>query len=722
MLLALTVNMGMSLLLKTVIALLSTQSINIVERVKKKTKRDTVVKIQPLNLPKAAPPYTELSQPANPASPIFPRGVITLINESKIPQNALKEGNNIMLYEDGNPGPRWGTNWYGNAVPNAAVIDGAAYFQTTGGATHVVAVAGGNFYRSTDNAQTWTQATGATITSGAKMYFVQANNFLYATNGTDAIIRYDGSTTLLTYTAISPPTALTVTATGIAGSTFTYYYRVVAVNQIGFTQGTASATVGVTAQRPNWDPTSTGADYVTLSWTAPTGTVVRYDIYVTDNASDNTLNNLFYIGSSQSTTFIDNGQVDPQTSNPVPTQNTSTGPVVGELTLINNRLWGVRDPVNPQRIWWTGSGPFLGYFADSYDGGYVDLENGSSTKAVKTVGYRDGKGSPLITTWFSTPDGLGCVWQTELDEITAADGSTIHIPTSAKLPGSRGTPAANSVVNVLDDYMYYNSQGIYDLGSRANLLSLLSTDEYSANIRPSLQQTNNASAPSIAAYYYLGKVFISVPYGSTTNNATIVYDTQISSKPWMPQAFTTGFERFFQYADTSAQKTVHLLCWKPGDSRLSEISSNIQGDYNQPFATSLITGLTNTTKSRFDWLWTETAYIELSNPQDSINVELIGIERNKGFSSQKTATITSVYTNTGWDTYAWDTIPWDYTAVVPVTYSESSIKRYFTVQRELNAYQFHIYTDSVAASYVLRTLQIDGTPTDTQMPRTWRLR
>jgi hypothetical protein len=680
-----------------------------------------MVKVTKLNLPSSSPPYQELQQPSNPGQPIFARGVITLINESKLPANALKEGNNIMLYEDGNPGPRWGTNWYGSALPNGAAIDGADYYVDTSGATHLVVVGGGIFYRSLDSGNTWTACTGSTITSGAKMYFVQANNFLYATNGVDSIVRYNGTTTLVTYTAISPPTSLSATATGIAGSTYTYYYRVVAVNQIGFTQGTSSATVGVTAQRTNWDPTSTGSNYVTLNWTAPVGTVVRYDIYVTDNASDNTLNNLFYIGSSSTTSFIDNGQNAPQTSNPVPTQNTSTGPIVGELVLINNRLWGVRDSTNPQRLWWTGSGPFLGYFADSYDGGYVDLENGSSTKAIKTVGYRDGKGSPLVTTWFSTPDGLGCVWQTELDEITAADGSTVHIPTSAKLPGSRGTPAANSVVNVLDDYMYYNSQGIYDLGSRANLLSLLSTDEYSANIRTSLQQINNASAPGVATFYYLGKVFISVPYGSSTNNATIVYDTQISSKPWMPQAFTIGFERFFQYADNLTQQTVHLLAWKPGDNRLTEVSSQFQGDYNQPFATSLITGLINTTKSRFDWLWAETAYIELSNPQDAINVELIGIERNKGFSSQKTATIQPTIVNAGWDTYAWDTMPWDDTAIVPQTYSESSVKRYFTIQKELNAYQFHIYTNTVAAEYILRTLMIDGTPTENALPRTWRL-
>ena len=42
----------------------------------------------------------------------FKRGVITLIDKSRLPKNALEEADNIFLYEDGMPGPRPGVNWY----------------------------------------------------------------------------------------------------------------------------------------------------------------------------------------------------------------------------------------------------------------------------------------------------------------------------------------------------------------------------------------------------------------------------------------------------------------------------------------------------------------------------------------------------------------------------------------------------------------------------------
>ena len=52
----------------------------------------------------------------------FDRGVITLIDQSKLPRNALKEGVNIKLAEDGAPMVRDGIDWYGTAADPAHEI------------------------------------------------------------------------------------------------------------------------------------------------------------------------------------------------------------------------------------------------------------------------------------------------------------------------------------------------------------------------------------------------------------------------------------------------------------------------------------------------------------------------------------------------------------------------------------------------------------------------
>lgn len=113
--------------------------------------------------------------------------------------------------------------------------------------------------------------------------------------------------------------------------------------------------------------------------------------------------------------------------------------------------------------------------------------------------------------------------------------------------------------------------------------------------------------------------------------------------------------------------------------------------------------------------------MEFSNPSGEILIELIGVERSKGFSSQGTATITSQLTTTGWDTFLWDTTLWDDTSNAIDTYSESSVKRYFRVGKSLNAVQWRITTSSLDSNYVLRTLQTWGTQTNDGMPRSWKL-
>lgn len=56
------------------------------------------------------------------------RGVITLIDQSKLPKDAVKEADNLWLVEDGQLSIRPGVNWYGADI--GATIDGVDTFDT----------------------------------------------------------------------------------------------------------------------------------------------------------------------------------------------------------------------------------------------------------------------------------------------------------------------------------------------------------------------------------------------------------------------------------------------------------------------------------------------------------------------------------------------------------------------------------------------------------------
>lgn len=704
------------------------------------------------------------------------RGVITLLDKSRIPKDGLEEADNIFLYEDGQPGPRPGVDWFGTAptyystgtaaqsgvtvtgsgttftssmvgmtivystgetavitaytsatavtvdtsqtvadttyVINAE-IDGADYFDYAG-VVHLVCIAGGVVYRSTNDGTTWTACTGATLTIGEPVETNQNGGYLFMTNGVDNITRYDGTTTLQTYTALTTPSAPTVAETGsglTSGTSFQYYYKCSRVNSVGFSVASAASTVIQTGlARTDW---TAGTNYATLTLPAKSGTQTRYDVYVSEDDLE-----YYYLGSTSTTTFVDDGTAIPVPGTTAPIDNTTQGPKVEELVNVGERQYGVRDTDNRYRIWFTGptTSTNSGSFSFAYDGGYLDWQTGGKYVPVHVEDYRNGKNDPVATIWCKSADDQGCILQMTLEILTAADVS-ITVPSAIRLPGSRGTGAPGSVVNVLNDYMFYNTQAFYNLGSRAQFLNLLSTDEASANIRPTVKQISHDGETMIASVYYDAKVYFSVPYGASENNATIIYDTE--RKAWLPKAFTIGFKKFLRYTDTTG--TNRLLAIKPGDTKLSEISSSIRGDYNVAFSTSIKTGLYPTLKNRFEFQFTEEAEIELSNPNGLVEIELIGIERAQGFSTIGSETIQSQLTDTGWDTQLWDTTMWDDTSDAIDTFSESSIKRYFTVQKELNAVQWHIYTNTLDADYVLRTLQTSGTETQAGKPRQWRI-
>jgi hypothetical protein len=596
-----------------------------------------------------------------------------------------------------------------------ADIEGFDYFDYNG-VSHLVAAAGGKIYRSTDNAQTWTVCTGAFYSVGHEVNMNQNGNYLYITNGVDNIIRYDGTTTLSTYTTLATPNAPTVAETGLAGTGYKYYYKQSRVNTVGFSVASAASTVVESSlARESWDATTNFAVVTPATFVA---TQTRCDIYISENDVD-----YFYLAStfSDGQTFKDDGTSIPVPGTSAPTENTSQGPKVEELTNVGSRMYGVRDMSNRYRIWFSGAGQFAGAFAGAYDGGYLDWQEGGKLIPTQVKDNLDGKGNPVATIWCDSADGQGGILNMTLETLTIGDIS-ITVPSAYLLPGSRGTPAPGSVVNVLKDYYFYNSQAEYNLGPRAQFLNLVSTDEMSANIRPDFRQINNAAESGIASTYFDARIYISVPYGNATaNDHTIIYDTE--RKAWLPKAFTLGFKKFLRYTDTDGNR--RLLALKPGDSVLSEISEDIQGDYGEPFETTLITGLYPLMKNRFGFQWVEEGEVEFSNPTGNIDVEVIGIERATGYGSLGTAMIhiTAQLLNTGWGTTHFGVRAWgdvDTSELTNVT-SEPSVKRYFYLGKELNAVQWRVVTNSLDASYVLRTLQTWGTDTEAGKPRTWRM-
>jgi len=643
----------------------------------------------------------------------FRKGLITLTDESLLPFDAAKESKNLFQTMDGRWTPRWGSDYYGSTT--SATLYGAAVYTTSNKANYLVVASGTAIKYSTNNGTTWTTCTGASITAGNKVYFQQIGSYLYIANGVDNLIRFDGTSTLQPFTAISSPGAPTATKAGLTGSTYNANYKITAVNGVGETAASTLGTATIGKTRDNW---TTGTDSITVTWTKVTG-ATAYNIYYNDET--NGITNYYYIGSvtqpsGSTVSFTDTGEdnMPMNTYVTAPAGDTTTGPKFAQMELSGNRLWATLDPNNPFRVYWSGAGADVGTFSEFTGGGWIDLEKGGRERPTAVVHYRDGKGGAFATVFTSDNEGNGSTWQISLDTVSVGNIS-FTVPTAIKIVGSIGSNAPLSVVKVRNDIQFFNRRGWYSLRSKPQMLNLLSTDEISANIRPDIEGMTGTAINNVCAYFYKAKVFCSMPYGSSTNNVIYVNDTERLnwSGPW-----TLGVERFFEYADTSGNN--HLLAVPINGQRLIEISDAIEGDLGVAFETKYVSGLYPVDANRNAFAKIRFVYFEFNNPVGDISITVLGTEKKKGYSNLKSVTISDTVSNAGYDTQAFSSAQFSDTSVTPTTFAQASVKKRIRVNKLLNNIQFVITTNSTASHYTLLNIQAKGFIIPTGDPQRWK--
>lgn len=633
--------------------------------------------------------------------------MVSLVDESLLPEGACVEAVNLILEQDGRWRPTWGSAYYG--VDTGGSIEGMKEFVDDDENTHLIGVSGTAAKRSDDDGATWDTVTGQSFTANTRVNMLQIKSFMYLFNGVDALARYDGTTTLQTYSGLTAPTwaGTPLARTGLTAGSFTYYYQVTAVNEVGETEASTEQNITVNKTRDDWDT----SNYLTLDWDAVSG-ATRYNIYISDEAGQEV-----YLDSTTDTGYQDQGSVNPNAFLEVPADNTTTGPKFREATLSGNRIWATDDPDNPWRVWWGGSGQYQGFFSPFYGGGWVELEKGGRERPRQVIHYRDGRGDAFSTVFSSDPAGGGSIWQIGLEEVTIGD-TTFLIPVPVKIVGSVGTTSPRSVVTVRNDIYFFNKQGVFSLGSRAQLLNLLSTDEISINIRPNIRLLTGSAIANVCAHYMDGKLFVSVPNGSTTNNQIMVYD--LERRAWNPKAFSFGVESFFDYTDSDGN--TRLLAVPVGGTRLIEIGRDITGHLGEAFQTSYKSPIIHVTKDRVGYARIKRYWIELGRATGTVNIEFLGTEKRKGFSSVNSSAIEALSSQVGWSFMGtWsNNVDWS-ESTHPSTFSAASLKRFRRMSKLLNNIQFRVSSNSLSSDWTLHQLKAEGFVVPTRPPSSQKL-
>jgi len=631
----------------------------------------------------------------------FRGGTNKLLEEARLQLNEARVSKNLISVGDGQWKPRWGTAYYGADV--GANIDGAAEYVKGDGSTEKIVVAGGVAYKATDGG-TWTSISGATFTAGVQCYFMQISGFLYIANGTDNLARYNG-TTLSTYSQISAPTGLTGTrGGGLSAGSYIYYAQVTALNEIGETVGSTEASCAVNTARDSW----TTGKKITWSWSS-VSTALRYQIYIADEQGDEAL-----LTSTTALSFIDDGTLEINPYVVPPDDNTTGAPKFKSMCVSGNRIWATNNDDDMYKVYFSGTGQYIGVFSDFYGGGWINLEKGGREIPQAVVHYQSGQGEGRLTTLCKTPEGKGAVWQITIASATVGD-TTFSVPSATKVVGSFGTESLLGVVQTTNDIMFPNRRGWFNLGPRAQFFGILRTEEISSKIRPYWRSLNGSLMNKVCSYFYDAKVFISVPTGTTGNDRMIILDTELSN--WNVE-WTIGAKQFFEYTDTSGNS--HLLYVPTTGTRLIEISENIQGDLGTAFSTDYTSG-----RYPIDKLWKEFArvdkvFLKLGSPRGIVNFEVSGSQKRNGFRGITSATITPQYSLSGLGYDPLGSVELGDTSGSLSLYSDSADIRYVTVRKKLRDVQFRLTTNTIDSDYTLLGVILEGRPLKTNPPRSWR--
>lgn len=647
----------------------------------------------------------------------FSGGSNSLVDEARMDSKFAVQASNMMQVQDGLWKTRWGVGYYGAEYP--ASPDGASEYVKSDGTTELIVISNGKAYKSTDGGAI-SEITGATFTVGLRCYFMQIAGYLYIANGTDDLARYDG-TNLTTYSEIAAPANLTASlvASGLTSGAYTYYAQVTALNGVGETVGSSEASITVNKQRDNWTSTT---DKVTWSWDAVAG-ATRYQLYLADTTGYEAL-----VASTEITNFTDDGT---KTINPyieVPDDNTTGAPKFISMAVSGNRIWATNNSGDMYKVYFSGTGQFIGNFSDFYGGGWINLEKGGREIPVAVKHYQTGSGQGAATVLARTPDGKGAVWQIDITTATVGDAS-FSVPSASKIVGSFGTESVSGVVNTNNDIAFPNRKGWFYLGPEKNFYGILRTKEKSSNIRPYWRSLAGSGMDEVAAYFYDAKIFISVPTSTDGNDRTIVLDTERDN--WSVD-WNFGAKQFLEYTDTNGN--THFLAIPTTGTKLVEISENILGDFGAAFNQTYISPLIPVSKNKTDVLNLKEAIVELGRPRGSIQFQVLGIGKDNSFTTLATKTITNFGSDTGVGTdlpgelFASETQAssrggadaWAvYLIDAPSTYTQATTKKAIKKRAKIYALQFKVFSTTADTDYTILSLQAKGTLVPRRLPSSW---
>lgn len=530
------------------------------------------------------------------------KGTVTAFDSGRTPIDGLVSSDNIVLDQNGTVRPRPSLRAYGPEPVGTILGEIYEFKKQTGLSAEIWMISLQNVegttkvYIARGEDEDWTECDGKTYDNTAKASFLQIQNKVLVMNGVDNLSYLNiPDSSVVAFTSLTTPSAPTLSAaTGLSGTSFKVYYAVTANSTVGETAGSAVLSQSIGTDRDLWNPTTQS---VQIQWTTVTN-VRSWNVYMgvsSDGAGQPTL---YLIASGippDTLTFKDDGTRAQDLSRPLPTTNSTAGPKASYGHVVNSRVWLVGDSEHPYYVWRGGDYGFEIDFSPANGGGYSSIGNGTKEVPNWVGPFRSGGGESRVTVLTKSTNGSGRRFFLSPETITY--GSTTFVAWRVdEDSGSDGTDSPAGVVIYNNSLFYPSRDGFKTTGTRPQLQNVLSTDRISNTIQRDISRLNTQYMKYCVGVAHEGRIYWTLPVGSTSNNEIWVLDLDREgawTNPWRISA-----DWIWKYNDNSG--VTHLLVLS--DNKIYELSySQMTNDAGTPFITSGRSGLIYFTKDGREW-------------------------------------------------------------------------------------------------------------------------
>ncbi|MDB5177453.1 MAG: hypothetical protein JWN75_1121 [Candidatus Saccharibacteria bacterium] len=585
---------------------------------------------------KAGPRKTKKRRIINLHQNKWPKGYISTLADSRRPIDSLSDLTNMEIVQDGIARPRPSLVQYGTQP--AYNVTGRGKYRWNGSRYEIfmLSVAGVGQIATRKDGGTFT-IIGGNYNVAAWTGFCQSNGRVYPFNGVNKLSYLDLATsTIRTYTAIASPVMSVPTKTGLAGTNYTYYYKVAANNDVGTSSASNEVSIQVLKPRDQWDATNS----VQLSWSAVTG-ALSYTVYVSDVTGKQkeltTVNGL---------TFTDNGSLNVDVFTPAPAGNSTDGPVLNWLynDARNSQLFGI-DSAN--KLWY--SAPGSGDFSPYDGGGYIPIDENGDTQLNYVDGFRNGKGDPVITVSARGAAGKGSLYHVTFSTATYGD-QVISYGNVYEANGQSGTYAPRAVIKARDSLYYPTGDSFKSTGTSQNIVNILTTNSFSDAIDDNdTTKIDLANLNKAVGVEFRDKLYFALPVGSTENSE--IWYCDLSRKSLWVLRWTVPAKDLWVYED-SMGKTHFCALVNNKILEFTRAGSQTTQDDGTPFKTrvaysSLVWDEDGITLANIHRL-----YLKFLYPKGTIAVNAYGLTKRGMNDTVGSATYSTSVTPTGIG--AWD--------------------------------------------------------------------